>query len=225
MCVYVALDTIKHHQRTRVFRTVEIKYYKNSFIRRKQSIRIIYAICDPACGNSPNGVQKSHGCGSGVALRLQIGKDLKRGRTTCCAQRWGLCKLALGLAASASTGSRSSPALGSPRGPAGSAETRQRRGPPPAPQRRGPAPLRGLRKLRPLEVSSQPPNLLPGVRHHCLARPGTGKPLTRQPSASHGRRETDRAEGQETRANANREPMRGCYGPALCWAWPSGAAF
>lgn len=77
----------------------------------------------------------------------------------------------------------------------------QRPGPKPAPDRRGPAPLRGLRKLRPLEVSRQPPDLLPGVRHHCLVRTDTGKRQTRQPSARRRRPGTGRAEGQDTRAS------------------------
>lgn len=33
-------------------------------------------------------------------------------------------------------------------------------------RREGRAPLRGLRQLRPLEVSHQPPDFLPGISHH-----------------------------------------------------------
>lgn len=138
-------------------------------------------------------------------------KDLEEGQTTCCALHWGLCKLALGRAASASTDSRRSrPAPGSHRVPAGSAGAGQRPGPKPAPHRREPAPLRGLCKLRPLEVSRQPPDLLPGVRHHCSARPDTGKRQTRQPSACRRHPGTDRAEGQETCVKEIREQKCDC---------------
>lgn len=145
-----------------------------------------------------HGVQKSQGPGVPKTDRWRLRsapadkKGFKEGQATCCAPPWGL-----GRAASASTGSHSSRSPGSRRSGVG-----QRPGPKPAPDRRGPAPLRGLRKLRPLEVSRQPPNLLPGVRHRRPARTDTGKRQTRQPSVRRRRPGTGRAEGQDTRANA-----------------------
>lgn len=116
----------------------------------------------------------------------------------------GLCRLALGRAARQ---------LPQPTG-SGSHQSRQavrereRPGPKPAPHSREPAPLCGLCKLRPLEVGRQPPDLLPGVRHHCSVRPAAGKRQTRQPSAGRRHPGTGRAEGQETCVEENREQKR-----------------
>lgn len=48
-------------------------------------------------------------------------------------------------------------------------------------EREGQAPLCGLCELRPLEVSRQPPDLFPGVRHLGPTRRAADKLQTRQP--------------------------------------------
>lgn len=214
----------------------EIKYYKNSF----KSIPLIYAICNHrrtvrVIRPLPQRFLECRKVGVRESLKMTDGmwvwlrsvaagkKDLEEGQITCCALPWGLCKLALGRAASASTDSCSPRALGSHRDPAGSAGTGQRPGPRPAPHRREPAPLRGLCKLRPLEVSRQPPDLLPGVRHHYSARPDTGKRQTRQPSA--GRRHPERAAPRAKRPASGKIANRNATAEvsALSWAWPAGS--
>lgn len=58
----------------------------------------------------------------------------------------------------------------------------------------GPAPLRGLGELRPLEVSRQPPDLFPGIRHHRIL----GKP----------RRNSGHVNPKAARATARRAARR-----------------
>lgn len=111
---------------------VVIKYYKNTFTRRKKkSVRIIYAICNPGRGvgvvwsllQRIHGVQKSQGPGVPKTDRWRLRsapadkKGFKEGQATCCAPPWGL-----GRAASASTGSHSSRSPGSRWLPAAGAE-------------------------------------------------------------------------------------------------------
>lgn len=67
-----------------------------------------------------------------------------------------------------------------------------------ATEREGQAPLCGLGELRPLEVSRQPPDLLPSVRHHRPTRGAAEELPTRQPKGSGSRGGTGREEGQET---------------------------
>lgn len=67
-----------------------------------------------------------------------------------------------------------------------------------ATKREGQTPLCGLGELRPLKVSRQPPDLLPGVRHPGPTRRGSEELPTRQPKGSGSRGGTGRAEGQET---------------------------
>lgn len=65
-------------------------------------------------------------------------------------------------------------------------------------KREGQAPLRGLCELRPLEVSRQPPNLFPSVRHLGSTRQAADQQETRQPKIHGSRGGTGREEGQET---------------------------
>lgn len=65
-------------------------------------------------------------------------------------------------------------------------------------EREGQAPLRGLGELRPLEVSRQPPDLFPGIRHRSPTRQAAAEERTRQPKDNASLGGTGRAEGQET---------------------------
>lgn len=85
-------------------------------------------------------------------------------------------------------------------------------------EREGQAPLRGLGELRPLEVSRQPPDLFPGIRHRGPTRQATAEERTRQPKDNASLGGTGRAEGQETpprRSKQTRAPRaRGRVGRA-----------
>lgn len=183
MNVFAALNAINSSKGLVSVGAGVIKYDKNTFTTRnnnnKKSVRIIYAICNPGRGvgvfwsllqrfteyRKVRGRESLKLTEGGLGLRPQIRRDLRR--------TGYLLRTALGSRPGCERLYRR------PEREWGG----QRPGPKPAPDRRGPAPLRGLRKLRPLEVSRQPPDLLPGVRHHCLARTDTGKRQTRQPSA------------------------------------------
>lgn len=85
-------------------------------------------------------------------------------------------------------------------------------------EREGQAPLRGLGELRPLEVSRQPPDLFPGIRHRGPTRQAAAEERTRQPKDNASLGGTGRAEGQETpprRSQQTRAPgVRGRVGRA-----------
>lgn len=65
-------------------------------------------------------------------------------------------------------------------------------------EREGQAPLRSLGELRPLEVSRQPPDLFPGIRHRGPTRQAAAEERTRQPKDNASLGGTGCAKGQET---------------------------
>lgn len=79
-------------------------------------------------------------------------------------------------------------------------------------EREGQAPLRGLGELRPLEVSRQPPDLFPGIRHRGPTRQAAAEERTRQPKDNASLGGTGRAEGQETLPDAASKRARPASG-------------